>query len=134
MRAGQLLLCKRSPQRDFFPNVWDVVGGHCLGDEKPEAALVREMEEELGIRPTSYARLAVLHEVDEAEGPTAEYHVFLVTEWEGGEPACLGEEHTEVRWFTPERALALDLVHPGYRQLLREFTPRARPWQSEDDV
>lgn len=49
---GRLLLQKRSPQKRVAPGRWDTsVGGHLDFDETVEAALYREMKEELGISP-----------------------------------------------------------------------------------
>jgi isopentenyldiphosphate isomerase len=49
--AGTLLLQKRSPLKDTSPGLWDVsVGGHVTFGQSYEEAVVRETEEELGIR------------------------------------------------------------------------------------
>ncbi|NOY68352.1 MAG: NUDIX domain-containing protein [Deltaproteobacteria bacterium] len=50
--AGRILLQKRSPQKRVAPGRWDTsVGGHVDCGETVEESLVRETEEELGIRP-----------------------------------------------------------------------------------
>jgi isopentenyl-diphosphate delta-isomerase type 1 len=47
---GELLLQKRSMNKDIQPGKWDTsVGGHIDFGEKPEDALIREAHEELGI-------------------------------------------------------------------------------------
>ncbi len=47
---GQLLLQKRSMDKDVAPGKWDTsVGGHVNSGESLEDAVQREMEEELGI-------------------------------------------------------------------------------------
>jgi len=47
---GQLLLQKRSMNKDVAPGLWDVsVGGHVIPGETPEEAAARELREELGI-------------------------------------------------------------------------------------
>jgi 8-oxo-dGTP pyrophosphatase MutT (NUDIX family) len=46
---GQILLCHRSIERPWDPDVWDLPGGHLEPDEAPGDALVRELQEELGI-------------------------------------------------------------------------------------
>ncbi|MCL4491725.1 MAG: NUDIX domain-containing protein [Nitrospirae bacterium] len=49
---GELLLQKRSGNKDVAPGTWDTsVGGHVSPDENLETAAQREMEEELGVRP-----------------------------------------------------------------------------------
>lgn len=50
--ADRILLGKRTPNREFFPNVWDVFGGHIEPDEERDQTLIRELKEELGITPT----------------------------------------------------------------------------------
>jgi len=47
---GELLLQKRSMNKDVAPGKWDTsVGGHVNSDETLDKAVTREMEEELGI-------------------------------------------------------------------------------------
>ena len=109
-----MLLAKRSDERSFYPGVWDVVGGHCEDDEAPGDALVREVQEEIGVTPHTFEEVAVLSEPHPAEYGEARYHIFLVTAWGGGEPRLQGSEHSELRWVSLECALAFPLAHPGY--------------------
>jgi isopentenyl-diphosphate delta-isomerase type 1 len=49
--TGQLLLQKRSMNKDIQPGKWDTsVGGHVESGESYEKAAYRELEEELGIK------------------------------------------------------------------------------------
>ena len=49
-RHGRLLVYLRDDKPDIpFPNHWDFFGGHVEEGETPEAALLREVKEELGI-------------------------------------------------------------------------------------
>ena len=57
-----MLLARRSPERLFYPGVWDVIGGHCEKDEAPGDALVREVKEEIGVTPRTVKEIAVLAE------------------------------------------------------------------------
>lgn len=51
---GQILLQKRSSNKDVQPNKWDTaVGGHLNPGESYEEAAYREMSEELGVFPDS---------------------------------------------------------------------------------
>jgi isopentenyldiphosphate isomerase len=48
---GEILLQKRSMNKDTAPGLWDTsVGGHMEPEEEHAAAAVREMAEELGIK------------------------------------------------------------------------------------
>lgn len=47
----QILLQKRSANKNTFPNLWDIsVAGHIAAGEKIENAAIREIEEEIGLR------------------------------------------------------------------------------------
>lgn len=117
VRGDEILLARRSSDRAFYPDVWDVLGGHCEGDEAPAEALVRELEEEIGVTPGAFEEIAVLPEARPVEHGEARYHMFLVTAWAGGEPRLRGPEHSDLRWLTLDQALALPLAHPGYGEL-----------------
>src|ERR1700733_4531962 len=53
-RNGKFLFGRRSPGKRFYPNGWDLLGGHVRVGETIEAALVREIEEEVGVIPANY--------------------------------------------------------------------------------
>lgn len=52
IQSQKILLGQRSPNREFYPNVWDVFGGHMEPGEQQPQTLARELKEELGITPT----------------------------------------------------------------------------------
>jgi isopentenyl-diphosphate delta-isomerase type 1 len=48
---GKILVTKRTQKKDFFPGYWSMVlGGHVHSGESHDEAVVREMEEELGLK------------------------------------------------------------------------------------
>lgn len=50
-----ILLQKRCPDKNLFPNMWDIsVGGHVSSGEETLVAAKRELSEELGLAPDSY--------------------------------------------------------------------------------
>ncbi len=113
-REGRVLLVRRAGHKERFPDCWDLVGGHVETGEVPEAAMVREAKEEIGLTPLRFRKVAEQSE----QGTT--YHLFLVSEWQGGEPVLLGDEHTAMQWVTPGEAEALDDIgHPQWCLLFR---------------
>ncbi len=114
VRSQKVLLGKRSARRAFYPNVWDVFGGHVEPGELREQTLVRELEEELGITPTQWSFLETII-VDSADPLTL--HLYLVTDWDGAPMNRQLEEHSEIGWFSLEEAVALPLAHPSYPEL-----------------
>lgn len=118
-RDGLVLLGLRSKHRASYPGVWDAIGGHAQEGESPQEALVRELSEEIGVTPTEFMELATLSE------PTLEttrtHHIFLVTGWTASGPVARGDEHSEIRWFTIQEAVELNLAHPDYAKLLKQL-------------
>ena len=124
VRDGRVLLGKRAAGRALYPGVWDVFGGHQEGAESIAETLVRELREELDVTPLDYVELGVLDEPKPETNGARAYHVFAVTAWRGPGPAMLGDEHTEIAWFTIEAALALDLALASYKPLLAGLEQR----------
>jgi 8-oxo-dGTP diphosphatase len=125
----RLLLGRRASHRRSYPDCWDIIGGHVQIGEALEQALVREVEEEIGVTPVDYERLTSLQFDDGSEG-IADLHIYCVRTWRGGTPTIRDEEHVELRWFTIESACALtNLASPEYRNAFRATLPStiARP-------
>lgn len=123
VREGEVLLGLRSPDRAFWPGVWDMFGGHLEPGEGHAQALVRELQEELGITPTAWRFLETISlPTDEASG-TLTMHLYLVGGWSGTPANRQLEEHTSIDWFTLEQAIRLPLAHPAYPMLLARYLP-----------
>jgi 8-oxo-dGTP diphosphatase len=99
---GRVLLQQRAPGRQMA-GLWEFPGGKVEPDERPEAALVRELREELGIE-TEEARLAP---AAFASAPLGERHLILLLyicrEWRG-EPCAL--DASALKWLRPNEMAA----------------------------
>ena len=116
LQDGVLLLGRRAVHRSY-PDCWDLIGGHVEQGETIEHAMVREVEEEIGVSPVQFAKLTSLH----AEG--IELHIYRVDAWTGGSPALRNDEHVELRWFSVEAACALpNLATAEYVQVFRDLS------------
>jgi len=60
--SALVLLGRRAANREFYPDVWDVLGGHLEPGETSEQALVRELREEISVTPTAWASLGEFRE------------------------------------------------------------------------
>ena len=121
LKRNQVLLCRRSANRRFYPNVWDLIGGHCEHDESPDQTLQRELAEEIGIIVQESILLQVLKEPFPHLNGEYKYYVYLVTKWRGTPTNRQPDEHSEIRWLTIGKALNLDLAHPKYYDLLQKI-------------
>jgi len=128
VESPMILLGLRAPTRTFYPNVWDVFGGHIEPGEHQHQTLVRELQEELGITPTEWTFLETLvasipkdHGVEAYE---LYLHLYLVTAWSGTPVNQQLHEHASIQWFSLAQAVQLDLAHPTYPQI---FTKHLAP-------
>ena len=116
-KDGKILLGKRAKHRTSYPNVWDMIGGHCENAETLKQTLIRELREEIGVTPIQFEHISTLFDSNNDHT----YHVFVVTDWKD-EPVCLQpEEHSMIGWFRINEALKLDLALPVYRELFRSL-------------
>ena len=102
---GRVLIQKRR-QDASHGGLWEFPGGKVEPGETPEAALVREVREELGIALGSFvpAAFASDPEADPARRDPHLILLYLCREWRG-EPRCLAGE--AVAWTAPEALAAM---------------------------
>lgn len=91
---NRVLLAQR-PAGKFLEGMWEFPGGKISAHEKPEEALVRELEEELGINVSSHSLSPltfVSHTYDD-------FHLILLLfacrEWEG---KMIPRERQNIKW------------------------------------
>ena len=94
----RVLLQQRAPGR-AMAGLWEFPGGKVESHELPEAALARELEEELGIRVESRELLPACF----ASAPVGGHHMILLLyvcrAWEG-EPRPL--DASALKWLRPD--------------------------------
>jgi mutator protein MutT len=111
LRDGdRVLLCHRSAGRRWYPDVWDLPGGHVDEGEDPKEALVRELREELGIT-ASEPSSPPMHEILTA---TFDMQIWLVDRWTGTPFNAAPDEHDAVAWFETSDLAGLRLAHESY--------------------
>jgi 8-oxo-dGTP diphosphatase len=125
IQSKMILLGQRSSTRNFYPNVWDLFGGHVEPGEHPHKTLVRELQEELGITPTELTYEGTIEAaLPEGEGVPSEQlylHLYLVTAWSGTPVNLQPHEHDFIRWFSLDQAMQLNLAHPSYLRLFARY-------------
>ncbi len=116
VRSDAVLLCHRSVDREWYPDLWDLPGGHIEGNETPVDALVRELREELGLTFPEPLGHHSFHRVTEE----FEMRAWVIRRWTGTPSNCAPHEHDEIGWFTPNDVLSLRLAEPGYSSWITE--------------
>lgn len=104
-RDGRVLLQQRSAGRQMA-GLWEFPGGKVEAGERPEAALVRELREELGIDTDE----ACIAPASFASAPLGERHLLLLLyicrKWRGN-PQPL--DAAELRWVRPNQMFGLPM-------------------------
>jgi 8-oxo-dGTP diphosphatase len=94
-KDGKFLIAQR-PKGKSMASLWEFPGGKVHTNETEESALLRELQEELGITVKILQRLTpVLHKYPEFSLMLIPYRCLL----QEGEPKAL--EHADLRWITP---------------------------------
>jgi 8-oxo-dGTP diphosphatase len=112
-RGARVLLVHRNPQREWYPDTWDLPGGHVEPAERPDRALERELREELGVTATVTG--PVLAQV---VGSDFRMDVWAISAWRGEPANLVPAEHDDLRWFTAAELTALRLADPRIPQLV----------------
>ena len=115
LRDDAVLLGHRSPSRRWYPDVWDLPGGHVEPGETALEALARELREELGIE--AVVGKDPLFRIDDGD---LRLSAHPVTAWSGEPTNAAPDEHDELRFVAADELPRLDLAHPRYAILLAQ--------------
>jgi 8-oxo-dGTP diphosphatase len=96
---GRVLIAQR-PAGKTLAGLWEFPGGKVEAGETPEACLIRELDEELGIAVTQ----ACLAPFVFASHAYDDFHLlmplYLCRRWDG---VAVAREHAALAWVRPER-------------------------------
>lgn len=94
---GRVLICQR-PQGKQLAGLWEFPGGKVEEGETPEAALIRELKEELGIEVKPACLAPFVFASHAYEGFHLLMPLYLCRRWEGFVQAL---EHSALAWVKP---------------------------------
>jgi len=96
--GGDILIVKRSDKDDYFPGIWETVGGGMEDELIPQEALVREIKEEVGINVKVGEPFNVFPIIkDNGEKKVG---ITFICEYLDGE-IILSDEHSDYAWINP---------------------------------
>jgi len=108
--SGEILLQKR-PSGAQMAGLWEFPGGKVDTGESPEAALVRELHEELGIKVDEDSLMPLTF----ASAPLGDKNLLLLlygcTQWTGNLSAIYA---SELRWVLPTDMAAMEMPPADY--------------------
>ncbi|SMQ86305.1 8-oxo-dGTP diphosphatase [Devosia lucknowensis] len=97
--ADRRVLIAQRPESKSLAGLWEFPGGKLEAGETPEAALIRELDEELGIE-TKEACLAPLSFASHAyESIHLLMPLYVCRKWQGTPQA---REHAALKWVRPQ--------------------------------
>jgi 8-oxo-dGTP diphosphatase len=115
VKDHQLLVCQRT-RHQSMPLKWEFPGGKVEPGESPEAALQRELEEELGIQATIGSKVATIRHSYQA-GLGVELLFFLVEQFQG---EIQNRIFRDVRWAARHELSQFDFLEADV-ELVKEL-------------
>ena len=96
---GRVLICQR-PEGKQLAGLWEFPGGKVEAGETPEACLIRELEEELGIEVTHACLAPFVFASHAYETFHLLMPLYLVRRWSG---TVTAREHKALAWVKPAK-------------------------------
>jgi 8-oxo-dGTP diphosphatase len=96
---GRVLICQRPPGKQLA-GLWEFPGGKVEAGETPEACLIRELKEELGITVSNACLAPFVFASHGYESFHLLMPLYLVRRWDGMVEA---KEHSALAWVKPAK-------------------------------
>ena len=95
---GDILIIKRSENDEYYPGIWETVGGGMDNESTPQEALIREIKEEVGIDVKIGEPFNVFPIIK--DNGEKKIGITFLCEYLSGE-INLSSEHSEYTWIDP---------------------------------
>jgi len=114
----EFLVLHRAENETIYPGLWQIVSGQIEADEKAHEAALREVREEIGIRPKRLFNTPLTNTFYFYTNDTVNLSPVFAAEVDDGIEVKLSAEHQELRWLKKDDAISL-LVWPGQKEAVR---------------
>lgn len=111
---GKILIVKRSAADDHKPGVWETVGGGVEEGVSPQAALKREITEEIGLEVKVGEPFNVFNFVK--DNGDKKIGITFLCDYLSGE-VKLSEEHSDFQWIDPSDFKKFDSIQSLYNEI-----------------
>ncbi len=115
-RKEILLLLRDDKDTIPYPNMWDLPGGHVESGESAEECIIREMEEEMGLKLKDFKLTSVMEFDDRIEHTFWKRDNLNINKIDLKEGQCL-------KWFTREEVFRTKLAY-GFKEIIEDFFSR----------
>ena len=96
---GRVLICQR-PEGKQLAGLWEFPGGKVEPGETPEACLIRELDEELGVVVTHACLAPFVFASHQYDAFHLLMPLYLIRRWTG---EIVAKEHKALAWVKPAR-------------------------------
>jgi len=123
VRKGKMVLVGQRPENHSLAGQWEFPGGKIESGETPEAALARELSEELGIEAdVGELKLACTHHYGDVNILILFYEILF---WKG-EPKA--KHHLMLEWIEPQDLMTRQIPEANRKILDRIFKALGTEW------
>ena len=123
MNRGRILVCK-SEGRDYY----FLPGGHVEFGENMRKALIREFDEELGIKPINTKFIGSVENIFHQKGRLNHEINFVFYSEIEEEDVVSHEDHLTFRWFLPHDLIEEKFVPPALRNAVLKWLSDKKPF------
>lgn len=118
---GAIFTAKRAENKRYFPGMYEIPGGWVEFGEHPEATVIREFKEEIGLDVEINGFIQVDSRILEGDH-LVNLYFFVRRQDSSQQPQLQDGEHSEGRWLDQESFLKeYDASHPNYPAIKRAF-------------
>lgn len=112
----EVLIAKRHPKKELFPELWECGGGQVNFNENFEEAVIRQMKEELGVNVKNLIPFTVYEifvpDLEQKKIPGVKFYCFLDSYVNGEGLQIDSNDFTECKWVGVDDLANYDFI-PG---------------------